>query len=115
MMKESKARKSPDTVPVYMYLVYGTVLKLESWTDSDSVSALSSFLSKNIFTWKQFSNKWNDMLCRSGEWGASTLLLSRLVMQIYELWDRVLQRNYKYILVRQNLCNVLYREIGISR
>ena len=43
------------------------------------------------------------MLCRSGEWGASTLLLSRLVMQIYELWDRVLQRNYEYILVRQNL------------
>ena len=115
MMKESKARKSPDTVPVYMYLVYETVWKLESWTDSDSGSALSSFLSKNIFTWKQFSNKWNDMLCRSGEWGASTLLLSRLVMQIYELWDRVLQRNYKYILVRQNLCNVLYREIGISR
>ena len=35
------------------------------------------------------------MLCRSGEWGASTLLLSRLVMQIYELWDRVLQRNYE--------------------
>ena len=115
MMKESKARKSPDTVPVYMYLVYGTVLKLESWTDSDLGSALSSLLSKNIFTWKQFSNKWNDMLCRSGEWGASTLLLSRLVMQIYELWDRVLQRNYEYILVRQNLCNVLYREIGISR